>query len=56
MDIETRVSMSQGQDEEELLHKLRGLLKDNGGLWELTANGKGLERTFYFKTFNRTWV
>ena len=56
MDLRTRVSVSEGQNEEELLRKLQSLLTDNGGLWKLTADGKGLERPFHFKTFNRTWV
>ncbi|KAK3943829.1 pterin-4-alpha-carbinolamine dehydratase [Diplogelasinospora grovesii] len=34
--------------------KLAPLISE-GGRWTLTANGEGLERTFKFKTFAKTW-
>jgi 4a-hydroxytetrahydrobiopterin dehydratase len=35
---------------------LAPLLKSNGGKWTLIESGKGVERTFKFKTFKKTWV
>jgi pterin-4a-carbinolamine dehydratase len=35
---------------------LEPLLKTNGGKWTLIESGKGVERTFKFKTFKKTWV
>jgi hypothetical protein len=35
---------------------LSPLLKANGGKWVLTESGKGVERSFKFKTFKKTWV
>jgi hypothetical protein len=32
------------------------LLKSNGGKWLLIESGKGVERSFKFKTFKKTWV
>jgi len=39
-------------------HKLRNLLASagQGGQWALVPNGQGLERSFKFKTFAKTWV
>ncbi|PMD54216.1 transcriptional coactivator/pterin dehydratase [Hyaloscypha bicolor E] len=34
---------------------LSPLLKANGGKWVLTESGKGVERSFKFKTFKKTW-
>ena len=30
--------------------------RGGGGRWNLTADGEGVERTFRFKTFAKTWV
>jgi 4a-hydroxytetrahydrobiopterin dehydratase len=35
---------------------LSPLLKAIGGKWVLTESGKGVERSFKFKTFKKTWV
>ncbi len=32
------------------------LLKDGGGRWTLLSNGMGIERSFKFKGFKKTWV
>ena len=50
------IIMSEGQNKEELLENLRPLLQSEGGRWILTSDGRGLERTFHFKTFKATWV
>ncbi|KAK1759402.1 pterin 4 alpha carbinolamine dehydratase-domain-containing protein [Echria macrotheca] len=34
---------------------LAPLITPGGGRWRLTADGEGLERTFKFKTFAKTW-
>jgi len=34
---------------------LQPLLKTSGGKWTLIESGKGVERTFKFKTFKKTW-
>lgn len=44
---------SEGSDEPRLTKELDGLL---GNRWALTADGKGIERSFKFKTFAKTWV
>ncbi len=35
---------------------LSPLLRTNGGKWDLIASGEGVERSFRFKTFKKTWV
>jgi hypothetical protein len=49
-------NLSPGYDPEEASQDLAVLLKSSGGRWTLTADGKGIERTFKFKTFKKTWV
>lgn len=44
---------SEGSDEPRLTKELDGLL---GNRWTLTIDGKGIERSFKFKTFAKTWV
>lgn len=44
---------SEGSDEPRLTKELDGLLKNR---WTVTADGKGIERSFKFKTFAKTWV
>lgn len=39
-----------------LTARLTPLLRQSGGRWTLTADGMGLERSFRFKTFTKTWV
>lgn len=47
---------SAGSDPDTAGKALTPLLTSGGGRWTLTGNGEGLERTFKFKTFARTWV
>ncbi|RYP03065.1 hypothetical protein DL764_005414 [Monosporascus ibericus] len=49
---------SAGSDEQALTRTLEPLLESagSGGRWTLTPNGAGLERSFKFKTFGKTWV
>lgn len=35
---------------------LEPLLRAQGGKWSLIESGKGVERSFKFKTFKKTWV
>lgn len=49
-------TLSEGYDPEQASRDLGSLLKINGGRWTLTDDGKGIERTFKFKTFKKTWV
>jgi hypothetical protein len=41
---------------EQGLKEVNELLKDNRGKWDLIESGKGVERSFKFKTFKKTWV
>ncbi|KAK7704622.1 hypothetical protein SLS64_008386 [Diaporthe eres] len=43
---------SEGSDEPRLTKELDGLLSNR---WTLTADGQGIERSFKFKTFAKTW-
>ncbi|KAI9731086.1 MAG: hypothetical protein M1818_007943 [Claussenomyces sp. TS43310] len=47
---------SSGEDAETLSTSLASLAEAEGGRWRLMTNGKGVERTFKFKTFKKTWV
>lgn len=44
---------AEGSDEPRLTKELDGLLSNR---WTLTADGQGIERSFKFKTFAKTWV
>lgn len=44
---------AEGSDEPRLTKELEGLL---GNRWTLTTDGQGIERSFKFKTFAKTWV
>jgi 4a-hydroxytetrahydrobiopterin dehydratase len=46
---------SAGSDPEILSQSLEPLLLPNDGRWTLTSAGTGLERSFKFKTFKKTW-
>ncbi|RYP81249.1 hypothetical protein DL769_002079 [Monosporascus sp. CRB-8-3] len=48
---------SAGSDEQALSRMLEPLLESagRGGRWTLTPSGEGLERSFKFKTFAKTW-
>lgn len=55
------LQFSAGSDEAALSEKLKTLLSPASadgasGRWTLIANGQGLERSFKFKTFAKTWV
>lgn len=52
------VKFSAGADEQALGETLKTLLASaaGGGRWALTPGGEGLERSFKFKTFAKTWV
>ena len=49
-------AFSAGSDEGTLRESLSSLLTEAGGRWQLTSEGTGLERSFKFKTFAKTWV
>ncbi|KAL7628901.1 hypothetical protein AAE478_000417 [Parahypoxylon ruwenzoriense] len=52
-----QVRFSAGVDEPALAQALEPLLASagRGGRWVLIPNGEGLERSFKFKTFAKTW-
>ncbi|KAI1814346.1 transcriptional coactivator/pterin dehydratase [Poronia punctata] len=54
---ETTVKFSAGVDEAALTAALQELLSSagKGGRWTLIPSGKGLERSFKFKNFTKTW-
>lgn len=52
----TQARFSAGSDEVALGPKLQSLLAPAGGRWNLISSGEGLERSFKFKTFAKTWV
>lgn len=49
-------NFSSNYDPEKGLQDLAPLLRANGGRWALIESGKGVERSFRFKTFKKTWV
>ncbi|KAI0185380.1 pterin-4-alpha-carbinolamine dehydratase family protein [Xylaria flabelliformis] len=53
----TKVKFSAGADEASLTAALQGLLDSagKGGRWTLISSGQGLERSFKFKNFTKTW-
>ncbi|KAI0553678.1 pterin 4 alpha carbinolamine dehydratase-domain-containing protein [Xylaria curta] len=51
----TKVRFSAGADETSLTAALEGLLAGKGGRWTLISSGQGLERSFKFKNFTKTW-
>ncbi|KAH9909079.1 pterin 4 alpha carbinolamine dehydratase-domain-containing protein [Xylariomycetidae sp. FL2044] len=52
------VTFSAGVDETALTQALESLLASagHGGRWTLIPSGEGLERSFKFKNFGKTWV
>ncbi|KAI1426519.1 pterin 4 alpha carbinolamine dehydratase-domain-containing protein [Xylaria sp. FL1777] len=52
-----KVKFSAGADETSLMAALQDLLSSagNGGRWALIPDGQGLERSFRFKNFAKTW-
>ncbi|KAI0447437.1 transcriptional coactivator/pterin dehydratase [Xylaria telfairii] len=53
-----KVQFATGADETTLTAALQGLLDsaEKGGRWTLISSGRGLERSFKFKNFAKTWV
>ncbi|KAK8118624.1 pterin-4-alpha-carbinolamine dehydratase family protein [Apiospora kogelbergensis] len=51
----TQAKFAAGSDEVALGPKLQSLLAPAGGRWDLISSGEGLERSFKFKTFAKTW-
>jgi hypothetical protein len=52
----TTPAFSSNYDAEQGEKDLTPLLKIDGGKWTLISSGKGVERSFKFKTFKKTWV
>jgi len=52
-----QISLAQGQDEIIVINKLESLLARSAQnhRWYLCLNGKGIQRSFHFKTFKQTW-
>lgn len=50
-----KVKFAEGSDEAVLTKALDGLTSGTPR-WSLTSNGQGIERSFKFKTFAKTWV
>ncbi|KAG0650283.1 Pterin-4-alpha-carbinolamine deHydratase [Hyphodiscus hymeniophilus] len=50
-----QATFSSNYDPERASQDLSPLLNANGGKWALSASGKGVERSFKFKTFKKTW-
>ncbi|KAK2873578.1 hypothetical protein FQN49_002265 [Arthroderma sp. PD_2] len=48
--------IADGQDAKAVLGDVEGLLIANNGLWELTPDGTGIERSIEFPTFKRAWA
>ncbi|KAK8033365.1 pterin 4 alpha carbinolamine dehydratase [Apiospora marii] len=57
MSTTTQAKFATGSDEAALKSKLQSLLVTaaTGGRWNLIGSGEGLERSFKFKTFAKTW-
>ncbi len=53
-------NLASGQDEQTIIPRLDALLTEAENPphrgWELVNEGKGIKRSFQFKTFNKTWV
>lgn len=47
---------SSSYDPKQGVQDLAPLLAGSGGRWALIESGKGVERSFKFKTFKKTWV
>jgi hypothetical protein len=54
--LPSNLTISSNSDPEELKALLKPLLRENGGVWTITAKGNGLEREFKFKGFKKCWV
>ncbi|KAL6718299.1 hypothetical protein ACLMJK_004387 [Lecanora helva] len=51
------IQLAEGQDSSSVLNKLETLLADNtdNHRWYLCQEGRGIQRSFHFKTFKQTW-
>lgn len=49
------VCFAPGSDADALQPAVASLLPPAGGRWQLTAEGRALQRTFSFKTFAKAW-
>jgi hypothetical protein len=56
MSTQPSPTFSSNYDPEQGMKDLNPLLKSNGGKWGLIESGNGVERSFKFKTFKKTWV
>jgi hypothetical protein len=56
MSTQTSPTFSSNYSPEQRTKDLSPLLRGNGGRWSLIESGKGVERSFKFKTFKKTWV
>lgn len=54
--MKPHLHISDGQDTEQLRRNLEPLLRSRSGRWCLTPDDKGIQRSFKFETFKRTWV
>jgi hypothetical protein len=52
----TTAVYSEGEDIEHISKELARLIHRTERNWALSENGKGLERSFKFKSFKTTWV
>jgi hypothetical protein len=55
----TNIQVSPSGDEtafKTVTEELKPLLRSNGGRWKVSSSQKGIERSFQFKTFKKTWV
>ncbi|UDD55962.1 hypothetical protein AFCA_003545 [Aspergillus flavus] len=50
------VVVAEGEDVDCVLSGVEGLLVRNGGLWELTGDGLGIERVIRFPSFKKAWA
>lgn len=52
-----RINLAEGEDENMIIEKLTPLLADDAHKhrWHLCLDGKGIRRSFHFKTFKQTW-
>ena len=49
-------ALSSNYDPTQAARDLEPLLKASGGNWALNSSGQGVERSFKFKTFKKTWA
>jgi 4a-hydroxytetrahydrobiopterin dehydratase len=52
----SHIMFSEGENSSQLSNEVSDLISNPESSWELSSDGKGLERSFKFKTFKTTWV